>query len=157
MLASLEPKNNNEDKKIRYIFERSFCRSYRKAKAAGDSGPGKQVLELYNLDKDPREATNIASYRMDVVLRLKSLALNYYRDMIPPRFMGLQTTNQVLDSKSDFGGLSGWCRAVVSTSCGPLDRRSFFRDLSSSDMSGLYYGTVPGILDKRTFCVSTLE
>ena len=112
MLASLDPKNNTEDKKIRYIFERSFCRSYRKAKAAGDSGPGKQVLELYNLERDPGERHNLATRRPEVVIRLRDLALNYYRsaathqqpgsdgclffrELVPPRFLGLQTTKHV--------------------------------------------------------------
>ena len=102
-------------------------RSYRDAKGKGGLVVDQQVLELYNLEKDPREIHNIANIRIDMVLRLKALALNYYRDLIPPRFMGLQTTNQVLDAKSDFGGLSGWCRVFVSTYCGPLDKNSFYR------------------------------
>ena len=56
-----------------------LCRSYRKAKAAGDSGPVKQVLELYNLERDPGERHNLASRRPDTVIRLRNLALNYYR------------------------------------------------------------------------------
>lgn len=132
-------------------------RSYREAKGNGGLVLDDQVLELYNLAKDPREKRNIALNRMDIVLGLKTLALNYYRKLIPPRFMGLQTTNQVLDAKSDFGGLSGWCRAVVSTTCGPLDENSFFRARGGGDMMELFYGTVPGVVDKRTFCVSSLE
>ena len=61
------------------IFEISFCRSYRKAKAAGDAGPGKQVLELYNLERDPGERHNLATRRPEMVIRLRDLALNYYR------------------------------------------------------------------------------
>lgn len=38
-----------------------------------------QTLELYNLSKDPEERHNLASMRYDVVLRLKNIALNYYR------------------------------------------------------------------------------
>ena len=70
-------------------------RSYREAKGNGGLVLDEQVLELYNLAKDPREKRNIALNRMDIVLGLKTLALNYYRKLIPPRFMGLQTTNQV--------------------------------------------------------------
>jgi len=132
-------------------------RSYRDAKSNGGLVVDQQVLELYNLEKDPRETNNLAVYRMDMVLRLKSLALNYYRDMIPPRFMGLQTTNKVLDKEADFGGLSGWCRAVVSTHCGPLGRKRSYRDLGDSDMAGLFYGTVPGRTENTSFCVSILE
>ena len=32
--------------------------------------------------------------------------------------------SQVLDSRADFGGLSGWCRAVVSTHCSPTQVQS---------------------------------
>ena len=71
--------------------------------------------------------------------------------------MGLQTTNQVLDEDADFGGLSGWCRAVVSTNCGPLGRKRSYRDLGDSDMAGLFYGTVPGRAENTSFCVSILE
>ena len=39
----------------------------------------KQVLELYNLNKDPRERRNLATRRPEVVLRLKNIGLNYYR------------------------------------------------------------------------------
>ena len=38
-----------------------------------------QILELYNLNKDPEEMNNLATLRYDVVLRLKNIALNYYR------------------------------------------------------------------------------
>ena len=38
-----------------------------------------QILELYNLNKDPEERNNVAKMRYDVVLRLKNIALNYYR------------------------------------------------------------------------------
>ena len=62
-------------------------RSYRDAKSEGGLVVDEQVMELYNLDKDPRETNNMAFYRMDMVLKLKSLALNYYRDVIPPRFI----------------------------------------------------------------------
>ena len=77
-------------------------RSYRDAKGNGGLVLDQQVLELYNLDKDPSETHNIAKNRMDIVLRLKTLALNYYRTLIPPRFMGLQTTNQVRIGKPTF-------------------------------------------------------
>ena len=40
-----------------------------------------QILELYNLNKDPEERNNVAKMRYDVVLRLKNIALNYYRQV----------------------------------------------------------------------------
>ena len=30
---------------------------------------------------------------------------------------------QVLDHEADFGGLTGWCRAVVDTKCSPIDQQ----------------------------------
>ena len=103
-------------------------RSYREAKGKGGLVVDQQVLELYNLEKDPREIHNIVNIRLDILLRLKTLALNYYRDLIPPRFMGLQTTNQVLDAKSDFGGLSGWCRALFRHFVAPWTRTVLQRE-----------------------------
>ena len=41
--------------------------------------PQDSVLELYDLDKDPNETTNIALQRYEIVLRLKNFALNNYR------------------------------------------------------------------------------
>ena len=32
---------------------------------------------------------------------------------------------EVLDESSDYGGVSGWCRAVVETTCGPVQTDSF--------------------------------
>ena len=44
--------------------------------------PSQQILELYNLDDDPEERDNVAKERFDVVLRLKNIALNYYRQVL---------------------------------------------------------------------------
>ena len=58
----------------------SLSRSYRTAKAAGAvGGAGGEVLELYNLARDPGERHNLATRRWETVLRLKNIALNYYR------------------------------------------------------------------------------
>ena len=55
-------------------------RSYRTAKAAGAvAGAGGEVLELYNLARDPGERHNLATRRWETVIRLKNIALNYYR------------------------------------------------------------------------------
>ena len=45
----------------------------------GGLARSQQILELYNLNKDPEERNNVAKMRYDVVLRLKNIALNYYR------------------------------------------------------------------------------
>ena len=45
----------------------------------GGLAKSQQILELYNLNKDPEERNNVAKMRYDVVLRLKNIALNYYR------------------------------------------------------------------------------
>ena len=45
----------------------------------GGLARSQQILELYNLNKDPEEMNNLATLRYDVVLRLKNIALNYYR------------------------------------------------------------------------------
>ena len=54
-----------------------------------------RAVQVYNLARDPGETRNLAPARPDLVLRLKSLALNYYHQLVPPRFLGLQTTSQV--------------------------------------------------------------
>ena len=51
----------------------------------GGLARSQQILELYNLNKDPEERNNVAKMRYDVVLRLKNIALNYYRHV---RFFG---------------------------------------------------------------------
>ena len=45
----------------------------------GGVARSQQILELYNLNKDPEERNNVANKRYDVVLRLKNIALNCYR------------------------------------------------------------------------------
>ena len=47
----------------------------------GGLARSQQILELYNLNKDPEERNNLATLRYDVVLRLKNIALNYYRQV----------------------------------------------------------------------------
>ena len=47
----------------------------------GGLARSQQILELYNLNKDPEEMNNLATLRYDVVLRLKNIALNYYRQV----------------------------------------------------------------------------
>ena len=87
---------------------------------------GGEVLELYNLARDPGERHNLATRRWETVLRLKNIALNYYRwvhvqhrclhtasfniqspavsrELVPPRFLGLQTTKHV-----GYGGHVFW-------------------------------------------------
>ena len=58
------------------------------AEAAGE------VLELYNLARDPGERHNLATRRWETVLRLKNIALNYYR-WVHVQHRCLHTTPQV--------------------------------------------------------------
>ena len=46
---------------------------------------GGEVVELYNLARDPGERHNLATRRWETVLRLKNIALNYYRWVHRPR------------------------------------------------------------------------
>jgi len=118
------------------------------------------VLELYNLDKDPGENHNIATMRYDVVVRLKNIALNFYRDLKPPRFLGLQTTKYVLDDRSQHGGVIGWCRAVVQTSCHNADNNASMPRmdvLRENEAVQYYYGSLPDIMDNKMICVTYLE
>ena len=54
-----------------------------------------QTIELYNLEQDAAEQNNLAPSEPELVRRLQILALQYTDYIIPPRFMGLQTTQRV--------------------------------------------------------------
>ena len=57
-----------------------LSRHYRKIKQrkTGDA------LELYDLDADPGESTNIAAEFPDIIQKLKNIGLEQYAKMIPP-------------------------------------------------------------------------
>ena len=61
---------------------------------------------------------------------------------------------QVLDHEADFGGLTGWCRAVIDTKCSPVDQKVIFL-LPEVDMSflGLWGGQQIKLLKDSTFLV----
>ena len=61
---------------------------------------------------------------------------------------------QVLDHEADFGGLTGWCRAVIDTKCSPVDQKVIFL-LPEVDLSflGLWGGQQIKLLKDSTFLV----
>ena len=63
-----------------------LSRNYRKIR----NRVPEETLELYNLETDPGETTNIASSYPQVVADLKQFGLSNYEQMIPPA-MGLHT------------------------------------------------------------------
>ena len=63
-----------------------LSRNYRKIR----NRVPEETLELYNLETDPGETTNIASSYPQVVADLKQFGLSNYEKMIPPA-MGLHT------------------------------------------------------------------
>ena len=60
-----------------------------------------QTVELYNLEQDAGEQKNLAPSQPEIVRRLQILALQYTDYIIPPRFMGLQTTDRVGEPMGD--------------------------------------------------------
>ena len=54
-----------------------------------------QTVQLYDLVADPGETNNIAVDRQDVVDEMVEMVTELYRDVVPPRFQGLQTVHQV--------------------------------------------------------------
>ena len=57
-----------------------------------------QSVRLYDLDKDPGERRNIAEDRPDTVDSLQRMVAKLYEELVPPRFLGLQTMHKVWES-----------------------------------------------------------
>jgi len=53
----------------------------------------------------------------EMVDRLKTQVKKLVEDVVPPRFMGLQTTRKVIEPEEVGGGVTGWCRGVLKTAC----------------------------------------
>ena len=72
-------------------------RAFRNTELRGNGGIPvyEQLLELYDLERDPGERVNLAGRMGDVVERLKGLAMGYHRQVVPPRFLGRQTVQKV--------------------------------------------------------------
>jgi len=111
---------------------RILHRSYREAKVEGGISLDVETLELYKLDEDPSESFNLASEQPHKVDQLKRLAHHFIPAINPPRFMGTQTTQTIIDSQAKGGAKSGWCRGVQETVCSPLiGAKSFQLDIRS--------------------------
>ena len=54
-----------------------------------------QTLQLYDLKLDPGEKRNIATRRKHILQKFQRLALEFYNDIVPPRFGISQSTIQV--------------------------------------------------------------
>ncbi|XP_023334285.1 arylsulfatase I isoform X2 [Eurytemora carolleeae] len=129
------------DYKLIWGQSKSLHRSYRDAKDENGINLDAQIVELYNLEQDAGEQENLAPSQPEIVRRLQILALQYTDYIIPPRFMGLQTTDRVVDPTLVSGGITGWCKGVERTECQPSSTRSFYQ-LSSSTMVEVYYGSL---------------
>jgi len=129
-------------------------RSYREAKESGGiSNDGDVVTELYNLRSDPGETINIAETRPAMVDRLKEQTMRFVKDIVPPRFMGLQTTLQVIDPDLEGGGLTGWCLGVEKTEC-TSDLSKVSLSFDSRKMFEFYAGS---LRNESLVCTSYLE
>merc|ERR1711928_201750 len=56
-----------------------------------------QSLQLYDLVKDPGEQRNLATQRRKIAQKFQRLALELYKDIVPPRFSVSPSTRQVVD------------------------------------------------------------
>jgi len=100
-----------------------------------------QGLELYDLQEDPGETRNLATRRRALTQKLQRLALELYKGIVPPRFTVSQSTRQVLDRGSPGRGVTGWCRAALSTSCTSLHKDTVDYRVNSS-LVQLHFGTL---------------
>ena len=55
-----------------------------------------QTLQLYDLKLDPGEKRNIATRRKHILQKFQRLAMEFYSDIVPPRFGISQSTIQVI-------------------------------------------------------------
>jgi len=111
-----------------------------------------EVLELYNLEEDPQETTNLAGQLPDILKKLKQEGLEYYKDLQPGLFRGLPSNFEHLDPLLPHGGATGWCRAVENTTCKELSVERF-RENPGVDLVNTYFGTLD--LDKPINCKTT--
>jgi len=113
-----------------------------------------QTLQLYDLKMDPGEKRNIAFRRKHILQKFQRLALEFYKDIVPPRFGISQSTIQVLEKTSDGGGLTGWCRAGKKTTCHKMVEPLVPYDINTT-LVELFHGTVDR--DNPILCTTDLE
>lgn len=113
-----------------------------------------QTLQLFDLKTDPGETRNIAARRKTITDKFIEKALEFYREVVPPRFSTSQSVISVLDRREEAGAVTGWCRAGLETSCSPPPSQLFSVNITDT-LTSLLYGT----LDREhpTFCLTKLQ
>ena len=81
-------------------------------------------------------------------------ALEFYREIVPPRFSTSQSVISVLDRREEAGAVSGWCRAGLETTCSPPPSHLLSVNLTNT-FTSLLYGTMDRQLP--TYCLTQLE
>ena len=114
-----------------------------------------QTLELFDLKTDPGETKNIAARRKNITNKFMEKALEFYQEIVPPRFSTSQSVISVLDKREQAGAVSGWCRAGLETTCS-LGVPSY---LLSLNMTNTFISLLYGTMDRQhpTYCLTKLE
>ena len=114
-----------------------------------------QTLELFDLKTDPGETKNIAARRKNITNKFMEKALEFYQEIVPPRFSTSQSVISVLDKREQAGAVSGWCRAGLETTCSPGVPSHLFPLNMTNTFISLLYGT----MDRQhpTYCLTKLE
>jgi len=113
-----------------------------------------QTLQLYDLKLDPGEKRNIATRRKHILQKFQRLAMEFYNDIVPPRFGISQSTIQVLDTRSESGGVTGWCRAGQKTTCTKGMQETLVNYDINTTLVELFHGTVDR--DNPILCITDL-
>ena len=114
-----------------------------------------QTLELFDLKTDPGETKNIAARRKNITNKFMEKALEFYQEIVPPRFSTSQSVISVLDKREQAGAVSGWCRAGLETTCSP----GVPLHLLPLNMTNTFISLLYGTMDRQhpTYCLTKLE
>ena len=113
-----------------------------------------QTLELFDLKTDPGETRNIAARRKNITNKFMEKALEFYQEIVPPRFSTSQSVISVLDRREETGAVSGWCLAGLETTCSPPPSHLLSINLTNT-LPSLLYGTMDR--EHPTYCLTKLE